>query len=391
MTENNANQKNLEQTQAAANDGLPTDIGKLGFGLMRLPRTGLKTRIDIEQTSKMVDMFLDAGFNYFDTAYVYPGSEPAAKKALVDRYPRDSYYLATKLNAFMLVRNEKGAKQEIYTSLKRTGAQYFDFYLLHGIMNNNYQKYEKYGLWDYVAKLKEEGVIRHYGFSFHAGPELLDQILTEHPDVEFVQLQLNYRDWNDPSVSSRANYEVARKHGKKIIVMEPLKGGKLINIPEAAKKEFQSVDSDAPIASWGLRFAASLDGVLTVLSGMSSVEQMAENLSFMKDFKPLNSEEIKAIARVQEILGHSAGIACTGCKYCTGQCPKGIPIPDIFSAENIKLERGNTAAAKQAYEKLRQAGPVADECIHCASCERACPQHLPIIKLLEQANADLSA
>lgn len=342
---------------------MPGEIGKLGFGLMRLPRTKLKTHIDIPQTSKMVDMFMDVGFNYFDTAYVYVGSEAATKKALVDRYPRDSYYLATKLNAFMLVHNEKGAKNEIYTSLERTGAQYFDNYLLHSIMENNYKTYDKYGLWDYVAKLKQEGVIRHWGFSYHSGPELLDKILTEHPEADFVQLQINYRDWNDPSVTSCANYEVARKHGKKIIVMEPLKGGKLIDLPKAAQDEFKSVNPNASMASWGIRFAASLDGVMTVLSGMSSEQQMRDNLSFMKDFTPLNSEETKAIARVQEILGHAGGIGCTECHYCTGECPQGIQIPDVFSAENIKLETGDTAAARKAYDALRDSGPAADECI----------------------------
>ncbi len=359
------------------------EVPELGFGLMRLPHKGLGT--DIEQTKKMVDMFLDAGFTYFDTAYVYPGSEAAIKKALVDRYPRDRYTLCTKINAFMMAPTEKAAKKQFYTSLERTGAGFFDYYLLHAFMENNYKKYDKFHLWDFVKERKEEGLIKHFGFSYHAGPELLDQILTDHPEVDFIQLQINYADWENPSVSSRANYEVARKHGKSITVMEPVKGGTLANPPEAVKKLFKEYHSDMSYASWAIRFVASLDGIITVLSGMSNIAQMEDNLSYMKDFKPLNEEEQKIIQEAQRILGHSATIPCTACHYCVDGCPKNIKIPDIFSAMNKQIGNGQTEEAKRAYEVATGGFGNASDCISCKQCERACPQHLPITDNLKKA------
>jgi Predicted oxidoreductases of the aldo/keto reductase family len=355
---------------------------KLGFGLMRLPRKFVKT--DVEQVKEMVDLFLQEGFTYFDTAFVYPGSEAAIKKALVDRYPRSSFTLATKLNAFLLAPNEAAAKKQFYTSLERTGAGYFDYYLLHAIMENNYKKYEKFHIWEFVKEQKERGTIKNFGFSFHAGPQLLDQLLTEHPEVDFVQLQINYADWENPSVTSRANYEVARKHGKQIVVMEPVKGGRLANPPMEVQKLFQAYHPDMSCASWAIRFAASLDGVLTVLSGMSNVEQMKDNLSYMKDFQPLNEEEQKIIWKAQEILGRSATIPCTACHYCTGGCPKQIPIPEIFAAMNKHLGNGQTADAKAAYEKAVSEGHRASDCIGCHQCENACPQHLTILSYLKE-------
>lgn len=358
------------------------DVPKLGFGLMRLPKKFLAT--DDEQVKKMVDLFMEAGFTYFDTAFVYPGSEAATKKALVDRYPRDSYTLCTKINAFLMAPTENAAKQQFYTSLERTGAGYFDYYLLHAFMENNYRKYDKYHLWDFVKEQKEKGLVKHFGFSYHAGPELLDQILTDHPEVDFIQLQINYADWENPSVSSRANYEVARKHGKSITVMEPVKGGSLANPPEAVKKLFKEYHPDMSYASWAIRFVASLDGIITVLSGMSNIEQMEDNISYMKDFKPLNEEEQKIIQQVQRILGKSATIPCTACHYCTDGCSKQIQIPEIFSAMNKQLGNGLRTEAVEAYGNATAVGGRASDCVTCKQCEEACPQHLPITDYLKR-------
>jgi predicted aldo/keto reductase-like oxidoreductase len=358
------------------------DTPKLGFGLMRLPKKGLM--MDIPQISDMVDLFLDSGFTYFDTAYVYPGSEAAIRKALVDRYPREKYTLATKLNAFLMATSEKTAKKQFYTSLERTGAGYFDYYLLHALMENNYQKYDKYHLWDFVSEQKEKGLIKHAGFSFHGGPELLGRLLTEHPEVDFVQLQINYEDWENPKVTSRANYEVARKHGKSIVVMEPVKGGRLANPPKEVRELFQSYNPDASPASWAIRFVASLDGIITVLSGMSNMDQMRNNTSYMKNFQPLNDEEQEIIRKAQRILGHSSTIPCTACHYCTGGCPKQIPIPEIFAAANSRLGNGHLDEATAMYRKAVAGKGSVGDCIKCKQCERACPQHLPITDLLDK-------
>ena len=358
------------------------EVPKLGFGLMRLPRKGLMT--DVEQVKTMVDLFMEEGFTYFDTAFIYPGSENAIRKALVERYPRESFTLCTKVNAYLMAPTENAAKKQFYTSLERTGAGFFDYYLLHAFMENTYQRYDKFHLWDFVAEQKEKGIIKHYGFSYHAGPELLDQILTDHPEVDFIQLQINYADWENPKVTSRANYEVARKHGKSITVMEPVKGGALANPPEEVKKLFKEYHPNMSYASWAIRFVASLDGIITVLSGMSNIEQMKDNISYMKDFKPLNEEEQEIIRKAQQIMGRSSVIPCTACHYCTEGCPKEIRIPDIFSAMNKNLGTGQMAEAKAAYEEATSEGHRASDCISCKQCERACPQHLPITDYLKQ-------
>ena len=358
------------------------NVPKLGFGLMRLPKKLLKT--DIEQVKKMVDLFMDAGFTYFDTAYVYPGSEEATKEALVDRYPRKSFTLCTKIYAMTPMANEKNVKKQFFTSLERTGAGYFDYYLLHALMANNYKKYDIFRLWDFVKEQKEKGLIKHFGFSYHAGPELLDKLLTEHPEVDFIQLQINYEDWENPKVTSHANYEVARKHGKSIVVMEPVKGGSLANPPKAVKELFDSYHPDMSYASWAIRFVASLDGIITVLSGMSNIEQMKDNLSYMKDFKPLNEEEQEIIRKAQHILGYSSTIPCTACSYCTKECPKQINIPAIFSAMNKQLGNGQHDEAVKNYKEVTESGHLASDCINCKQCEKTCPQHLNITDYLKQ-------
>lgn len=363
---------------------------KLGFGLMRLPKTK-DGKIDLEQTKQMVDRFMEAGLTYFDTAYVYDDgdSERAAKAALVDRYPRESFTLATKLCAWMGAHDEKSAKQQFYTSLERTGAGYFDYYLLHALQAGNYKTYDKYHIWDFVKEQKEKGLIKHWGFSFHATPDILDQLLTDHPDAEFVQLQLNYADWENPDVTARENYEVARKHGKSIVVMEPVKGGVLANPPTKVQEIFRQADPKASFASWAIRYAASLDGIITVLSGMSNLEQMEDNLSYMKDFRPLNAHEQQAIRKAQEAINGVKSIPCTACHYCTGGCPKQIPIPEIFAARNRQLVWGQLQEGQAAYDQLAAKGNVASDCIGCGQCERACPQQIKVIQRLKECAAAL--
>lgn len=364
------------------------DTPKLGFGLMRLPRIEGTNKIDVDQTAKMTDLFLEAGMTYFDTAYVYEGSEEAAGQALVARHPRNTYTIATKLNV-NAAKDETDARQQIYTSMKRLGTDYIDYYLLHAVSAGNLPLYNQYHLWEYQEELKAKGIVRHIGFSYHDSPELLDQILTEHPNIEFVQLQLNYADWDDIHVQSRRNYEVVRKHGKSVTVMEPVKGGTLATLPPAIAAPMKEYAPDASLPSWGIRFAASLDGILVVLSGMSSVEQMKDNLSYMKNFKPLTEEEQDIIKKVQKALASVDSIKCTSCHYCTGGCPKKIEIPGVFSAMNTYLIYGNLDAAKGQYKWRTSEGGKASDCIKCGQCERQCPQHLPIRELLVKCAATL--
>ena len=355
---------------------------KLGFGLMRLPRLE-NGEIDVEQTKRMVDLFLAAGQTYFDTAYVYEGSEEAARQALVERYPRDSYTLATKLNASMEGLDEATAKQQLTVSLERTGAGYFDYYLLHALSERNVEKYDRFHLWDFVKDMKAQGLIRHYGFSFHGSPALLDKLLTEHPDVEFVQLQLNYVDWEEPRVAARENYEICRRHGKPVVVMEPVKGGLLADPPARVRELLKNARPDMSLASWGIRYAASLDGILTVLSGMSNVAQMEDNLSYMKDFRPLSEAEQAVICQAQEAFRQIETIPCTACHYCTEGCPAQIPIPEIFAARNRQLIWERMEDGRKAYaEAVKERGKASD-CLACGQCENACPQHLGVIEYLK--------
>lgn len=369
------------------NDYFGKDIPKLGFGLMRLPKlSNDPDEIDIEQVKQMTDRFLDAGMRYFDTAYVYDQgkSEKAIKAALVDRYPRDRYYLATKLCAWMGCNDKESARQEFYTSLERTGAGYFDFYLLHSLQPDTYKMYDEYGIWDFVKELKAKGLIRHWGFSFHASPKLLDEILTAHPDAEFVQLQINYADWEDPLIASRKNYEIARKHGKSIVIMEPVKGGILAAPPSKAMELLKGADAAASASSWAIRFAASLDGIITVLSGMSNLEQLDDNLSYMRSFVPLSIEEREVIKKTQTVLSHIDSIPCTACHYCTNGCPQHIAIPEIFAAMNLKIIYDNDASAREHYGWATNEGTRASDCVGCGQCERACPQRLTVTEYLKQ-------
>ena len=356
----------------------------LGFGLMRLPKLE-DGSIDLKQVSEMVDLFMEAGGTYFDTAYVYDGgmSEAALKACVCDRYPRERFTVATKLHAGMHCHDEESAKQQFWTSLERTGAGYIDYYLLHALQRGTYQKYEEYHLWDFVREQKAAGRIRHWGFSFHADPELLEKILDENPDTEFVQLQLNYADWDNPGVAARRNWEICRSRGIPVTVMEPVKGGILANPIPSVREIFDAADPNASYASWALRYAASLEGILVVLSGMSNLDQMRDNLSFMKDFKPLSDEEMKVIHQAQAALDADKSIPCTACHYCTKGCPMDIPIPEIFGV--INRRKGSPEfRTKREYGIVTLGKGRASDCISCGQCESVCPQHLPIIRLLEE-------
>ena len=367
---------------------------KLGFGLMRLPVNdpANKADVDVEQVKQMVDLFLENGFTYFDTAWMYNAfaSERVAKTALVERHPRESFTLATKLNAGFFDTLE-GRDEIFQAQLEKTGAGYFDYYLLHGVDAGNYEKFERLDCFHWLLEKKEQGLIRHAGFSFHDTAQKLDEILTKHPEMEFVQLQINYLDWENEWIQSRACYETAVKHNIPVIVMEPVKGGTLANLPEEAQKLLEAQNAELSVPSWAIRFAASLPGVMVVLSGMSSMEQMQDNISFMKDFVPLTEKETEAVHQAAGAIQAQIAIPCTGCSYCTDGCPQQIAIPQYFSLYNdIKREdmakKGWTVTYAQ-YDRLKEKAGAAGDCIQCGQCESMCPQHLTIIDYLKDVSA----
>ena len=368
---------------------LGENIKKLGFGLMRLPqKDGV---IDVEQTKAMVDRFMDAGFTYFDTAWAYAGSEDAIRQALVERYPRESFQLATKNAAWINCKTREEAISQFDTSLRQTGAGYFDFYLLHNLGESRTKYFDDFDLWTWVQEKKAEGLIRHVGFSFHSTPEELDAILTAHPEMEFVQLQINYADWDYPAVQSRRCYEVARAHGKPVIIMEPVKGGMLANPPESVQKILRSAEPDMSISSWAIRFAANLEGVITVLSGMSNVAQMEDNLSYMKDFTGLTDAEKETLQAAQDEIHRIPMVPCTTCNYCAKVYPMHIGISGTFTAMNYLTLYHDLPAAKHQEEWLVGGHGLkpANECIKCGKCEQACPQHIAIRDELKKAHAAL--
>ncbi len=352
---------------------------------MRLPSAD--GEVDIELTKKMVDAFLERGFTYFDTAWMYCGgkSEEIMKETLVQRHPRESYTLTTKLPSYM-VKCEEDRDKMINEQLRRTGAGYFDYYLIHDVNSNSIVTFEKYNCFEWVKQKKAEGVVKNIGFSFHDGPELLDRLLTEHPEMDVVQLQLNYLDWESKGVQSRKCYEVARRHGKKIIVMEPVKGGMLANVPEEAEAMFKAREPEMSVASWAIRFVAGLEGVVMVLSGMSDMAQLTDNMSYMENFVPLAEDQIPMVHKAADIINGVTAISCTGCSYCTVDCPANIAIPQYFSLYNndIKVGRASGWTPEMGYyDTLKEKGGAPADCVECGQCENMCPQHLEIRELLK--------
>lgn len=365
---------------------------KLGFGCMRLPIIGDKTEnIDFDTFSKMVDTFMGQGFTYFDTAYPYHNekSEEAVRKCLVERYPRDSFLLADKMPVWLVKTNED--YQKIFdTQLERTGATYFDFYLLHALNKERFDFLQETDGFEFGTKMKAEGKVKNLGFSFHDSAEVLDEILTAHPEVDFVQLQINYFDWNSINVQSGDCYAVAEKHNVPIIVMEPVKGGTLANLIGKPAELLQELNPKASYASYAIRFVASLPNVMMVLSGMSTMEQMLDNTSYMKDFVPLTSKEKDVIKKVTSALEEMKSIRCTSCQYCVKGCPKQIWIPSIFTVYNMSMQFGITDSIRRQYREVtgEERGKASD-CIACGKCEQQCPQHLSIRKLLKEVASSL--
>lgn len=358
---------------------------RLGFGLMRLPKKG--EEIDLTATCALVDAYLAGGFNYFDTAYVYPGSEQTFRKAVAERYPRERYTVANKMAGWLL--NDTLTPEAMFQEqLERCGVEYFDYYLLHSVQASRVAFYENFDCWAFCREKKEKGEIRSLGFSYHGDPELLDRLLTAHPEVDFVQLQINYVDWDSEAIFSGRNYEVCRKHGKDMVVMEPVKGGFLANLKPELAEEFQALDPNASPASYALRFVGSLPGIKMVLSGMNAMEQLTDNMNTFADFKPLSQAEQAAVKTVARGLLSMPVVPCTDCRYCCKGCPMGINIPDIFKGYNMLLTFGAHDRPHFYYDGLLATGSGrASACVGCGQCEAACPQHIPIIETLKKASA----
>lgn len=364
------------------NNFFPEIKKNFGFGCMRFPMLA-ENQVDTDQVSLMVDQFLEAGFNYFDTAHGYINglSEKAVKTCLTSRHPREKYLLTDKLSNWNFKDNAE-MRQVFETELQTCGVDYFDFLLIHTVYRDNYEHYRKCRAFETAQELKAQGKVHHVGFSFHDTPEMLEKVLTEHPEVEVVQLQFNYLDYDSTDVQSRKCYEVCVRHNKPVIVMEPVKGGRLVNLPANARKLLATLGASSP-ASYALRFAAGFPNIVMVLSGMSNLAQMADNLNCMGDFKPLQANEKDIIAQIAAILREQAAINCTACRYCVDRCPKHIQVPDIIACLN---ELRQLKPAQDKYKEIvSNSGVGASACLACGQCEKVCPQHLPVRQILAAA------